>query len=457
MDADKCEILHRTKFVRSGVTTSFFIAGCLLAEGSSLSPRISPRRTERAKDKHMIERNGLATPQYSRPSLHILHIIASLSPAAGGPPEAVRQLVRAYLDVGAGIEVVCLDDPSASYLSGIPCPVHALGQSYIGRYALSPRLWKWLHRNVCRFDGIVMNGIWTFPGVAAHFAALHAQRPYGIFVHGALDPWFNRTYPLKHLKKLIYWPIQHAVLRDAQAVFFTTDAERDLALTSFTPSQWNSVVVPYGINDPEGVGRDAAAQVGALYCRFPRLRSRRYLLFLARIHEKKGADLLLEAFGNVAESVPDVDLVIAGPDQEGLLAKLQQQARSLHINGRIHWLGMIGGDLKWGALRACDAFVLPSHQENFGIAVVEALAVGRPVIISNQVNIWTGIDADGVGIVEDDTLEGTERALRRWFALSAAEREAMAARARPCFMRRFAMNRAAKAINQVFATANLRS
>ena len=385
--------------------------------------------------------------------MHILHIISSLSPAGGGPPEAVRQLVKAYLEVGAGIEVVCLDSPSAPFLAGIPCPVHALDQCYLGRFALSPRLWRWLHQNAGRFDGIVMNGIWTFPGVAARHATRKAKRPYGIFVHGALDPWFNREYPLKHLKKFIYWPIQHAVLRDAHAVFFTAEAERDLALTSFRPSNWNSVVVPYGINDPEEAGWDAARQIEAFHDKLPQLRGRRYLLFMARIHEKKGCDLLIRAFANVAASVADVDLVIAGPDQVGLRAKLERQAEKLKIGGRVHWPGLLGGDLKWGAIRACEAFVLPSHQENFGIAVVEALAVGRPVLISNQVNIWAEIEADKVGLIEADTDEGTERLLRRWFALPAADREAMVARARPSFIRRYAMNRAALAINHVFESA----
>ena len=385
--------------------------------------------------------------------MHILHIIASLSPAAGGPPEAVRHLVTAYLAAGAGIEVVCLDSPSAPFLAGMPCPVHALNQSYLGRFALSPRLWNWLHQNVGRFDGIVVNGIWTFPGVAARFAARKAKRPYGIFVHGALDPWFNREYPLKYLKKLIYWRIQHAVLRDAHAVFFTAEAERELALTSFRPSHWNSVVVPYGINDPEDAGWDAVKQIEAFYGRFPQLRGRRYLLFLARIHEKKGCDLLIGAFAKVAALVPDLDLVIAGPDQVGLRASLERQAEKLKITARVHWPGLLGGDLKWGAIRACEAFVLPSHQENFGIAVVEALAVGRPVLISNQVNIWAQIDEDKVGLIEEDTGEGTERLLRRWFALPAADREAMAARARPSFIRRYAMNRAAVVINNVFRSA----
>ena len=382
--------------------------------------------------------------------MHILHIIASLSPAGGGPPEAVRQLVRAYLEVGAGIEVVCLDPPGATFLSGIPCPVHALGQSYLGKYALSPRLWRWLETNAGRFDGIVMNGIWTFPGIATRSAARRAGKPYGIFVHGALDPWFNRKYPLKHLKKLIYWPVQYKVLRDAHAVFFTTESERDLAFTSFRPNQWKSIVVPYGINDPEGMGADPAQQVEAFYEQAPQLRGRRYLLFMARIHEKKGCDLLIDAFARIAGEVPDVDLVMAGPDQAGLQAKLQRQVEHLKISSRVHWPGMLVGDSKWGAVRGCEAFVLPSHQENFGIAVVEALAIGRPVLISNQVNIWPEIAEDGAGLVDADTVEGTERLLRRWFELSPAEQHAIAQRARPSFVKRYAMNRAAAAINRVF-------
>ncbi|HKO12079.1 MAG TPA: glycosyltransferase [Acidobacteriaceae bacterium] len=380
--------------------------------------------------------------------MKLLHVICSLNPAGGGPPEAVRQIAKAYAALGHSMEVACQDQPNSSWLKGLSFPVHAFGGGALGGFGYSPRLAAWLGHNAGRFDALVMHGLWSYAGMAVRSAALRAGLPYGVFPHGGIDPWFNRQYPLKHLKKRIFWPLQYPVLRDAAAVFFTTEKERDLAATSFSPNRWNSVPVSYGISDPEG---DPPAQIEAFYSKLPQARGRRYLLFLSRIHEKKGCDLLLEAFARVAPSVPDLDLVIAGPDQVGLQAKLQQLAADAGAVNRVHWPGMLTGDFKWGAYRAADAFILPSHQENFGIVVVESLAAGRPVLISNQVNVWTEIVADGVGLVEDDTLEGTERLLRRWIALSPAEREGMAAQTRATFARRYSMKNAAQAIVSLFA------
>lgn len=387
------------------------------------------------------------SPDVERPPVHILHVIGSLSPADGGPPEALRQLAKAYRQIGDTMEVVSLDPPDAPFLNDVPCPAHALGTGVLGRFRLSLSLLKWLRANIARFDGVVMQGIWTFPGVAVRLAARQAGRPYCVFAHGALDPWFNKKYPLKHLKKKLYWPIQYPILRDAKAVLFTTPMERDLALTSFQPNRWNSMPIPYGVGEPVG---DPASQIEAFYKKIPALRIRKYLLFLGRLHEKKGCDLLLHAFANLASQFPNSDLVMAGPDQIGIQAKLQQIAAERGIAGRVHWPGMLSGDLKWGALRAADAFVLPSHQENFGISVVESLAAGRPVLISNQVNIWPELQEERVALVDDDTLEGTERLLRHWLTLPEAERNAMAARSNRCFVKRYSMRGTAIAINDLF-------
>ena len=379
--------------------------------------------------------------------MNVLHVIGSLSPHEGGPPEVTRQLARSYMDGGDRMEVVCQDPPGSVFLKDLPCPVHALGQRWVGQYGLSPRLWAWLRKNIRRFDAVVMQGIWTFPGVAVRLVSRKAGVPYGIFPHGALDPWFNQKYPLKYLKKLIYWPIQYSVLRDARAVFFTSQLEPELAKTSFSPHEWNTVIFPNGVYEPAS---HPAETIEALYRMYPSLRNRRYLLYLGRIHAKKGCDLLLQAFARIAPAEPDLDLVMAGPDRQGYEASLRRLAADLGIANRIVWPGMIVGDLKWGALRAAQAFILPSHQENFGVSVVESLAARRPVLISNHVNIWQEIQEAQVGLVDDDTVEGTERLMRRWLAMTQAEQDAMSGRTYPFFLSRYSMKNGAKAINQVF-------
>ena len=149
----------------------------------------------------------------------------------------------------------------------------------------------------------------------------------------------------------------------------------------------------------------------------------------------------------MADAHPDVDLVIAGPDQGGLQARLQRQAARLGIARRVFWPGMLQGAVKYGAFRAAEAFVLPSHQENFGIVVAEALACGTPVLLSDQVNIWREILESEVGLVEPDTLEGTHRLLSRWLSSPEAERGAMAGRAELVFQQRFSLHRSAESIH----------
>ncbi len=386
-------------------------------------------------------RSAEAVP--SRKRLHVLHVIARLAPSEGGPPEMLRQLAVNYREIGDTLEVATLDVPGAPYLRDCRFPVHAFGPGFT-RYGLSRPMLRWLRANAHRFDLIVINNVWLFPAVAAFLAAHHARVPYAVFTHGALDVFFKQRYPFKHLKKLLYWPLQYHILHNASAVLFTSELERELALASFRPNQWTSMVVPYGTNPPGG---DPREQQDAFFAAVPALRDRRFLLFLSRIHEKKGCDLLLDAFARIAGQYPDIDLVIAGPDQMQLQSQLQARAERAGIASRVFWPGMLQGAAKCGAFRAAEAFVLPSHQENFGIAVAESLACGTPVLISDQVNIWREIAESGAGLVEPDTAEGTERLLRRWLSLTAAERSTMTGAAERVFHARFSLRPAAESIH----------
>lgn len=174
------------------------------------------------------------------------------------------------------------------------------------------------------------------------------------------------------------------------------------------------------------------------------MHGKRIVLFLSRIQEKKGCDLLLDAFAQVAKLDARLHLLMAGPDQTGWAAALRAQADKLGIADRISWPGMLQGDDKWGAFYAAEVFCLPSHQENFGIVVAEALACDKPVLISNKVNIWREIESDAAGFVDTDTVDGTVRNLQRWLALDAPGYAAMSESARQCFATRFHMQRAAQ-------------
>ncbi len=193
-------------------------------------------------------------------------------------------------------------------------------------------------------------------------------------------------------------------------------------------------MVPYGIIDVAG---DAEAQTRAFRAAFPALAGRKYLLYLSRIHPKKGCDLLVEAFAAAAAKQPELDLVMAGPDSVGWARKLQAAAAERGVADRIHWPGMLKGELKWGAFRAAEAFVLPSHQENFGIVVAEALACGKPVLTTDKVATWREVDAYNAGFVDSDDLAGVTRLIERYAALAPREKSEMGARAREAYVERF--------------------
>ncbi len=383
--------------------------------------------------------------------MKILRSIHSLNPEIGGPIESVRQSSLAMTQRGHEVEIATLDAPDADWLGSVAVKVHAFGPAR-GSYGYTPRFVPWLRKRRAAYDAVIVHGIWQYSSFAVWRALRATTTPYFVFPHGMLDPWFNRTYPLKHLKKLLYWRWgEYRVLRDAAAVFFTSEEERRLAATSFSPYRCNGVVVDYGTAAP-AVDLDLARE--KFLDRVPQVRGKRLMLFLGRLHEKKGCDLLIHAFRDVWQARRDSDLhlVIAGPAATDEYLRELKASASDPPELPITFAGMLSGDLKWGALACAEAFVLPSHQENFGIAVAEALACGTPVLISNQVNIWREIVASEAGFADEDTREGTARLLNRWLALDADAQQRMRGAARGCFAAHFELGRATENLLDVIAS-----
>ncbi len=379
--------------------------------------------------------------------MKILRVISSMNPHGGGPIEGIKQVQLPLSEMGCEIEIVCCDSPDAVWLIDANLPiVHALGPAKNG-YGYAKKLLPWLKENSHRYDLVIVHGLWQYIGFAVWLALSGTSTPYYVFTHGMLDPWFKFTYPLKHLKKWLYWPwAEYRVLRDARRVIFTCEDERILARKSFWLYKVNEAVTAYGVANPPINRHELTTKFLAQY---PQLQGKRIVLYLSRIHVKKGCDLLISAFSKVAKQDESLHLVLAGPDQTGWVPKLQAQAEALGIADRITWPGMLQGDVKWGAFYAAEVFCLPSHQENFGIVVAEALACGKPVLISNKVNIWREIEAEGAGLVADDTQVGTDELLNRWLNLSAEDFSAMKAKTIPCFQNYFHVQKAAERLLEI--------
>jgi glycosyltransferase involved in cell wall biosynthesis len=295
-----------------------------------------------------------------------------------------------------------------------------------------------MRQNRANYDAVIVHGLWQYHSFGTRRALARSSIPYYVFPHGMLDPWFKRRFPLKHLKKWLYWPwADYRVLRDARAVLFTCEEERQLAAHSFALYRAKGIVVGLGTLAPP------AADSSYFLGRFPQLRGRRILLFMGRLHPKKGCDLLIEAFAATLAADPAWRLVFAGPDEVAWQTELAARAQELGMADRVVWTGMLRGLEKWSALPAAEVFALPSHQENFGIAVAEALACGVPVLISRAVNIWREIDSARAGLVAPDTVAGTTDLLRRWQTLSDTERDAMRQNARACFIQNFSIEQSA--------------
>ena len=371
--------------------------------------------------------------------MNVLHVIASMDPRHGGVSEAVRQLAEMSITLGCHVEVATLDIPGQAFLADFPFSVHALGPGRT-HFQYCPKLRDWLLANISHYDVVVIHALWQYHSIAVREAALKQKVPYVVYTHGMLDPYFKRAHPLKHAKKWLFWPWgDYRVLRDAKAVLFTTEEECRLARQSFWLYSAREVIAHLGTSGPTVNTEDQRSAFLSLY---PVLKNRRLALFLGRIHPKKGCDLAIEAFARVLAADPDWHLVMAGPDQIGWQKDLEQKAANLGIAQRVTWTGMLQGAQKWGALRAAEFFFLPSHQENFGVVVAEALACGTPVLISDKVNIWREIEAEGAGLVAPDTIKGASDLLRTWILLASDGQARLRTGAVPCFEKRFEIGRA---------------
>lgn len=331
-----------------------------------------------------------------------LYVVSHTDPRYGGLSSAVPGLA-ASISAQQPFEISL----AAFCAPGEDVQPTALEPEQVSFWPTSRRAWlldsKLKHafaEKVRAADGLHVHGIWEASTAEACKLARRLGKPYVLSAHGMLEPWALAT---KKLKKQVYAAlIERANVAGAACLHALTKAEaeqyRAFGATCPVAVVPNAVAVPQTA-DPE------------LFLKhFPDLRGKRLVLFLSRLHPKKGLDLLVTAWGRISETCPDAHLVLAGPDGEGMQAQLTEQAQQAGILHRITFTGMLAGEMKWSALAAAEAYVLPSYSEGLSMALLEAMGMGLPVIATNACNM-PEITENGAGWEIQATAEAVTSAL----------------------------------------------
>ena len=299
---------------------------------------------------------------------------------------------------GIEVHVATTDDDGSGRLNiplGVPIARAGVFYWFFPRqtrfYKFSQPLSAWLSAHVAEYQVVHIHALFSYPSVTAARYAHRRNVPYVVRPLGTLNRWgMENRRPW--LKQLSFRMIESRILQNAAFVHYTSEPERQEAALLGVNTRAEIIPNPVAAS-PEDV------PVGLFRAKHPELRDREIILFLSRFDRKKGLDILLPAFTKVRERFPTAALVLAGSGDKALAETLHSQARSLGIERDVVWPGFLEGAEKQAAFADADVFVLPSYSENFGIAVVEALAAGCPAVVSDQVAIHRDIAAAHAGLV----------------------------------------------------------
>ncbi len=326
----------------------------------------------------------------------VLHVSPYIHPAAGGPPVVVERWAEF---AGAhGWHARVLSTPALSPDGG-----RSLLAAAKDRYELSllsspfDALWGAgranVHRLVQEADIVHLHTMWCPLNAIVASVCRRMDKPYVISPHGMLDPY---SLGIKSLKKRVYLKmVESRTIRGAAGMLFTADDERDLAVAQIGQVPHPGVVA-LGADTPNAAEEILRSRFQSAY---PELADKKLIIFLGRLHPKKRPDVVIRAMRGVRAKIPDTALLVVGDGQQDYVDSLKQLSESLELRECVHFLGLLRGEEKWAALASSSVFALPSLQENFAIAVAEALQLGVPVLITNKINIWREIVGAEAGML----------------------------------------------------------
>jgi glycosyltransferase involved in cell wall biosynthesis len=343
----------------------------------------------------------------------VLHVIPSVAPRDGGPSRAVVEMCRALGSQGVETLIAStdadgvrrLDVKTEQLVSYENVAAIFFARQWSEAFKYSRPLARWLGAHVAEFDVVHIHAIFSHACLAAAAACRKQGVPYIVRPLGTLDPWSMKQKPWR---KALFWQVSgKRMLQAAAAVHYTARAEQSAAE--------ESLGVNHGWVIPLGVETRASVRTDGEEIRFDKLTelSHPYVLVLSRLHPKKALDILLDAFVSLIQQqdFKEWRLVLAGEGPDEYVQALKDKVLAHGAEESVLFPGWLKGDEKDAFLRGASLLALPSYQENFGLCVMEALAVGVPVLLSPHVNLADQIEAASAGWISAVNKQAIETAL----------------------------------------------
>ncbi len=322
-------------------------------------------------------------------SFRLLHVLPTLDIRSGGPLRLVLDLAERARGFGLDSEVVGTGDLYLPDCRLAPQRIHWRPRALLRNYSYSPGLRVWLCQHLRRFDGVLIHGAWTYSALVAARQCRRQRVPYAVFPHGMLEAWaVNGQGRWKSWKKHLYWKLwEQQIYEAARCVFFTTRREQESTQEVFPLAPSQLVLPVYGI-EPATLPVPAPENPNLV-----RPQGESWVLSLGRVHPKKNVDFLIRAWA-LARPPESWRLLIVGPAEPGYRSALQQMVRRLGVEAQVRFVDFVAGADKAYLFQQSEWFLLPSKQENFGVAVLESIAHRCPVVISDQVFLAESFPAD---------------------------------------------------------------
>ena len=364
--------------------------------------------------------------------IKVLRIISTLNPQKGGPAKAIIDNSLAMINQNIKVDILTCDRTSSKFYKSKYINIINQGPSFFGNFYFSYNLFFWLLKNKKNYDFFILHGIWDFKNIVA-FMLLNNN--YSVFVHGSLHPAQGKGFFNKAKKKLYWLIFEKRNLLKSKSLLLTSNKEKAQLDDTFVDTKGiKKVFVKYGILKSNPNKKILLSKFNK---KFPFLKNKSFYLYLGRLHKQKGADIIIEAVNKIKLN-SNIKILIMGPFIGSKFEnKLKLLVKKYKLEKQIFFSNAQFGDIKWGAIYSSKAMLLPSHGENFGISLVEAMSAGKPVLTTFKVNINDIIIKYNAGLISRDNLTNFSKILLQFQTLNKKKKNQISNNALKCFKDNF--------------------